>query len=136
MNFRDDKEVRKPLAMFTQSSLTDIVLLLLIFFLLTSSFVTNFAIRVNVPQADSQTTTERRHISVTVTADGTYYVGGDITPRGQLATRIREEYRNNPQSMLVIRADREAKVDDAVRVMNIGRALNLNVMMATEMGSR
>jgi biopolymer transport protein ExbD len=136
MNFRDDKEVRKPLSMFTQSSLTDIVLLLLIFFLLTSSFVTNFAIRVNVPQADSQTTTERRHISVTVTSDGTYYVGGDMTPRGQLAIRIREEYRSNPQSTLVIRADRDAKVDDAVRVMNIARALNLNVMMATEIGSR
>ena len=136
MNFRDDKDTRKPLALFTQSSLTDIVLLLLIFFLLTSSFVTNFAIRVNVPQADSQVTTERRHLSVTVTADGTFYVAGDLTPRAQLASKIREEYRNNPQTTLVLRADRDAKVDDAVRVMNIAKALNLNIMMATEMGSR
>ncbi|KPP99679.1 MAG: outer membrane transport energization protein ExbD [Bacteroidetes bacterium HLUCCA01] len=136
MNFRDDQEKRKPLALFTQSSLTDIVLLLLIFFLLTSSFVTNFAIRVNVPQADSQTTTERRHISVTVTAEGTYYVAGDLTPRAQLSTKIREEYRDNPQSTLVLRADKDAKVDDAVRVMNIAKALNLNIMMATEMGSQ
>jgi len=136
MNFRDDQEKRKPLALFTQSSLTDIVLLLLIFFLLTSSFVTNFAIRVNVPQADSQTTTERRHISVTVTAEGTYYVAGDLTPRAQLSAKIREEYRDNPQSTLVLRADKDAKVDDAVRVMNIAKALNLNIMMATEMGSQ
>ncbi|MCC5925685.1 MAG: biopolymer transporter ExbD [Bacteroidetes bacterium] len=136
MNFRDEKNTRKPLALFTQSSLTDIVLLLLIFFLLTSSFVTNFAIRVNVPQADSQVTTERRHISVTVTADGTFYVAGDLTPRAQLASKIREEYRDNPQTTLVLRADRDAKVDDAVRVMNIAKALNLNIMMATEMGSR
>ena len=136
MNFRDDKDTRKPLALFTQSSLTDIVLLLLIFFLLTSSFVTNFAIRVNVPQADSQVTTERRHLSVTVTADGTFYVAGDLTPRAQLASKIREESRNNPQTTLVLRADRDAKVDDAVRVMNIAKALNLNIMMATEMGSR
>jgi biopolymer transport protein ExbD len=136
MNFRDDKDTRKPLALFTQSSLTDIVLLLLIFFLLTSSFVTNFAIRVNVPQADSQVTTERRHLSVTVTADGTFYVAGDLTPRAQLASKIREEYRDNPQTTLVLRADRDAKVDDAVRVMNIAKALNLNIMMATEMGSR
>jgi len=112
------------------------VLLLLIFFLLTSSFVTNFAIRVNVPQADSQTTTERRHISVTVTAEGTYYVAGDLTPRAQLSAKIREEYRDNPQSTLVLRADKDAKVDDAVRVMNIAKALNLNIMMATEMGSQ
>lgn len=134
MNFRDKSETRKPLALFTQSSLTDIVLLLLIFFLLTSSFVTNFAIRVSVPQADSQVTTERRHISVTVTADGTYYVGGEMTPRANLANKIREEYRQSPQSNLVLRADKNAKVDDAVRVMNIGKALNMNIMMATEQG--
>jgi biopolymer transport protein ExbD len=136
MNFRDKSETRKPLALFTQSSLTDIVLLLLIFFLLTSSFVTNFAIRVSVPQADSQVTTERRHISVTVTADGTYYVGGDLTPRANLANKIREEYRQSPQSNLVLRADKNAKVDDAVRVMNIGKALNMNIMMATEQGTQ
>lgn len=136
MNFRDKSETRKPLALFTQSSLTDIVLLLLIFFLLTSSFVTNFAIRVSVPQADSQITTERRHISVTVTADGTYYVGGEITPRGNLANKIREEYSKNPQSTLVIRADKNASVDDAVRVMNIAKALNMNILMATEQAGR
>lgn len=136
MNFRDQSETRKPLALFTQSSLTDIVLLLLIFFLLTSSFVTNFAIRVNVPQADSQTVTERRHISVTVTAEGTYYVGGELVPRASLAAKIREEYRDNPQSTLVLRADKNATVDDAVRVMNIAKALNLNIMMATELGGR
>lgn len=136
MNFRDKSEARKPLALFTQSSLTDIVLLLLIFFLLTSSFVTNFAIRVDVPRADSQVTTERRHISVTVTADGTFYVGGDLTPRANLANKIREDFRNNPQSNLVLRADKNAKVDDAVYVMNIGKALNMNILMATELGTR
>ena len=122
--------------MFTQSSLTDIVLLLLIFFLLTSSFVTNFAIRVNVPQADSQTTTESRHLSVTVTSEGSYYVGGDLTTRGNLSNKIRDEYRQNGYTTLVLRADRNATVDDAVRVMNIAKALNLNIMMATEIGTR
>jgi biopolymer transport protein ExbD len=136
MEFRSQNENRKPLSMFTQSSLTDIVLLLLIFFLLTSSFVTNFAIRVNVPQADSQTVSERRHISVTITADGQYYVGGDLTPRGQLAGKIRQEYQENPQSSLVLRADKNATVDDAVRVMNIAKSLNLNILMATELGGR
>jgi biopolymer transport protein ExbD len=136
MNFRDQNETRKPLSMFTQSSLTDIVLLLLIFFLLTSSFVTNFAIRVNVPQADSQTTTESRHLSVTVTSEGSYYVGGDLTTRGNLSNKIRDEYRQNGYTTLVLRADRNATVDDAVRVMNIAKALNLNIMMATEIGTR
>jgi biopolymer transport protein ExbD len=136
MEFRNQNESRKPLSMFTQSSLTDIVLLLLIFFLLTSSFVTNFAIRVNVPQADSQTVSERRHISVTITADGQYYVSGDLTPRTQLSGKIRQELQANPQSSLVLRADKNATVDDAVRVMNIAKSLNLSIMMATELGGR
>lgn len=136
MEFRDKTESRKPLSMFTQSSLTDIVLLLLIFFLLTSSFVTNFAIKVNVPQADSQTVSERRHISVTITSDGSFYVAGELTPRGSLAGKIRQEYQANPQATMVLRADKDAKVDDAVYVMNIGKSLNLSIMMATELGGR
>ncbi len=118
--------------MFSQSSLTDIILLLLIFFLLTSSFVTNFGIRVNVPQATSSVTTEANQISVAITPEGVFYVDGEQTARANLSIVIRQVYQNKPNSSLVIRADRDAIVDDAVRVMNIGRALNMNIVMATE----
>jgi biopolymer transport protein ExbD len=67
MEFRDSKDTRKPLALFSQSSLTDIVLLLLIFFLLTSSFVTNFGIKVDVPQSESIAQPEPVFINVTPT---------------------------------------------------------------------
>ncbi len=44
--------------------------------------------------------------------------------------------RNNKQSgTIILRADKDAKVDDAVRVMNIGKALNLKLVMATEQSS-
>lgn len=134
MNFRNENEVRKPLSVFSLSSLTDIVLLLLIFFLLTSSFVANFGIRVNVPRAETSAQTQPQYINVTVTKEGDFYVGGEMVSRALLATAIREEYQRNPQSTLVLRADREAIVDNAVYVMNIGRALNMNIMMATERG--
>jgi len=77
MNFRKDSEKREPLTMFSQSSLTDIILLLLIFFLLTSSFVTNFGIRVNVPQAEAGTTADAQQISVAITNEGNFFVDGD-----------------------------------------------------------
>lgn len=136
MDFRENGNKRKPLALFSQASLTDIILLLLIFFLLTSSFVTNHGIRVEIPRAEAGTTTEAQHISVAITADGTFFVNGEETARANLPTAIRQEYQSNPQASLVLRADREAKVDDAVRVMNIGQALNMNVMMATERNPR
>lgn len=131
MDFRDGSR-SEPLTMFSQSSLTDIILLLLIFFLLTSSFVTDFGIQINVPQAQSSVNSESSQISVAVTPEGTFFVDGEQTPRAGLSDAIRLAYQNKPNSTLVVRADRDAKVDDAVQAMNIGKALNMNIMMATE----
>ncbi len=132
MDFRADSNLKKPLYMFSQSSLTDIILLLLIFFLLTSSFVTNFGIRVNVPQAESSVTTDATQISVAITPEGDFFVDGEQTPRANLSIAIRQAYQNKPNATLVVRADRDARVEDAVSAMNIGRALNMNIVMATE----
>lgn len=132
MDFRKGSVKNEPLTMFSQSSLTDIILLLLIFFLLTSSFVTNFGIKVNIPQAEAGTTAEAQQISVAITNEGNFFVNGDQVARGNLSNAIREANQQQPNSTLVVRADKDAKVEDAVRAMNIGRALNLNIVMATE----
>jgi len=136
MDFRKDEDRMESLTMFSQSSLTDIVLLLLIFFLLTSSFVTNFGIKVNIPKAETGAETETQFITVAVTKDGQFYVDGNQTSSGMLASALREAKNKKPQGTLVLRADKDAIVDDAVRVMNIAKALELNIIMATEQGSR
>jgi biopolymer transport protein ExbD len=132
MRFRDDTVSRQPLSLFSQSSLTDIVLLLLIFFLLTSSFVTNFGIKVDMPQSESVAQPDPVYVNVTITADGTFYVGGNRVLPAQLVNTIRKERTDKPGSTLVIRADKNAKVDDAVRVMNIGKVLGMPILVATE----
>lgn len=131
MDFSSDNK-RKPLSMFSQSSLTDIIFLLLIFFLLTSSFVTDHGIMVNIPQAQSSVTMEQNQVSVSITPEGSFFVEGEQVPRAGLADAIRLAYQNKPNSTLVVRADRDARVDDAVQAMNIGKALNMNIVMATE----
>jgi len=136
MNFRDENSGLEPLTIFSQSSLTDIVLLLLIFFLLTSSFVTNFGIKVNVPKAESGVQADQQFISVAVTKDGSFFINGNSVSRGLLASEIRKERSKNPDAPLLLRADKDAIVDDAVRVMNIGKALNMRIVMATERTTR
>lgn len=136
MDFRKDDDRLESLSMFSQSSLTDIVLLLLIFFLLTSSFVTNFGIKVNIPKAETGAETQTQFITVAVTKDGQFYVDGNQTSSGMLASALREAKNKKPQGTLVLRADKDAIVDDAVRVMNIAKALELNIVMATEQASR
>ncbi|MEX0680574.1 MAG: biopolymer transporter ExbD [Balneolales bacterium] len=136
MNFRTESEVKKPLAVFAAASLTDIVLLLLIFFLLTSSFVTHFGIRVNIPRAETASATDQYFINVSITSDGSFYVMGNPVLKANIASSIREQHQQNPNATLVVRADRNAIIDDAVHVMNIGRALEMNMLMATERASR
>lgn len=136
MTFRSDSDVKKPMSLFTLSSLTDIVLLLLIFFLLTSSFVTNYGIRVNVPRAESSAQVEQQHINVAITPEGDFFVDGEQVSRDQLGARLRQEVQERADASIVIRADKEAVVDDAVHVMNIGQALNVSVLMAAERSFR
>src|SRR6056297_1850790 len=130
MDFRKDDDRMEPLTLFSQSSLTDIVLLLLIFFLLTSSFVTNFGIKVDIPKAETGAQTEAQLITVAVTKDGQFYVDGEPTSSGMLASALREARGNKTQATLVLRADKDAIIDNAVRVMNIAKALNLRIVMA------
>lgn len=134
-DFRKGIKRLEPMSLFSQSSLTDIVLLLLIFFLLTSSFVTNFGIKVNVPKAETGVTMQNQYISVAITKKGEFYVDGNLTPRASLSNAIRQARNNSTGETIVLRADKDAIVDDAVRVMNIGKALNLKLIMATEQSS-
>ena len=72
---------KKPLKVFGMAGLADIVLLLLIFFLLTSNFIPQFGIQVNLPQADAAAPNEPNHVSVAITAEGQYYVDGNQVAR-------------------------------------------------------
>lgn len=132
MNFRDETNRLQPLTLFSQSSLTDIILLLLIFFLLTSSFVTNFGIKVNVPKAETASVTEPTLITVVISEDGDFYMNGAMVPRASLGAEIQREVAAAPNATLVIRADKNSIVDHSVAVMNIGKALQVPIVIATE----
>ncbi len=136
MNFRDDDDKREPLSLFSQSALTDVVMLLLIFFLLTSSFVTNFGIQVEIPDAETGTQTDSQFITVSITEEGNFYVEGEQVTRGQLTAEIRKAQSDQPQASLVLRADENAIIDNAVRVMNIANALDLKIILATEQSTQ
>jgi biopolymer transport protein ExbD len=121
---------RKPLAVFSLAGLTDIVLLLLIFFLLTSSFVSQHGIRVTLPQVEAGAPTEDRSIAVTITADGAFFVGSTETPREGLLPALEEA--SAERDVLILRADEEATVGQFAAVASAARAAGLRILMATE----
>lgn len=131
MNFNFSSN-NKPLSTYSLAGLTDIVLLLLVFFLLTSNFIPQFGIQVNLPQAETSAPMDDQYVSVAITADGQYYVNQNPVQREQLADALREAKGN--RTALVLRADEEATVAQFALVANLARALDLRVLMATERG--
>jgi len=132
MQFRKESSNLKPLTLFSQSSLTDIILLLLIFFLLTSSFVSNYGIQVNIPSASTASAGETQQITVSITEEGRYFLDGNEIEQSVLGAELRVALEGKENPILVIRADRQSKLEESVYVMNLGKALDLPLVIAAD----
>lgn len=127
-NFLPKKE---PLTAYSLAGLADIVLLLLIFFLLTSNFIPQFGIQISLPQVDAAASTDAQYVNVAITREGRFFVEQDETPRDNLLAAIRAA--RGERTALVLRADEEATVNQFAAVASAARALDLRVLMATEL---
>jgi biopolymer transport protein ExbD len=115
---------------FSLAGMTDVVLLLLIFFLLTSSFIPQMGIQVTLPQVDSSSPVTEQSITVSLTEDGRYYVAGTPVPEQRLARELRTTRSGQP--FLLLRADQQANIGQFATVASAAQALNMRVLMATE----
>lgn len=125
---------REPMTTFSLAGMTDVVLLLLIFFLLTSNFIPQMGIQVNLPQVDSSSPVSEQSITVALTKGGTYYVAGSPVSQARLLDEIRAVRSN--QQYLILRADQEASIGQFASVASVAQALNMRVLVATERPGR
>lgn len=117
------KTENKLLTIFSFSSLTDIVLLLLIFFLLSSSFVIQPGIKVQLPKSVTKETEERREIVITLTERGIVFLNNEQVTVEVLGTRLATLLRDAKEKAVVINADRAVSLQSAVQVMDIAKAV-------------
>ena len=108
----------KPVAVFSLASLTDIVLLLLIFFLLSSAYIIQPGIKVHLPRSETAQVIEEKNLIVTITDEGTIYVGNERTSLGSLAAEIRRHIIHGAAQTIVIKADRRVNLETAVSVID------------------
>jgi len=117
-------------------SLVDVVLLLLIFFVLTTSFVAQSRLAIHLPEAsDSGMDTRPPAVEVTVTARGVFFVNGralvDNRPE-TLMTAIRRVVGDGELHALTISADAQATHQDVVTAMDVAGRLGVtDVHIAT-----
>lgn len=115
---------------FNMSSLTDIVFLLLIFFMLTSSFVTPNALKLLLPKADSPTLAKQT-VSVSISKELEYFVEGQKVSKDNISDAVFKHLTNDPGESIVVSADQSVALEHVVYVMNVGKKLNKKVILAT-----
>ncbi|MFP4091769.1 MAG: ExbD/TolR family protein [Cyclobacteriaceae bacterium] len=116
---------------FNFSSIADIIFLLLIFFMLTSSFVTPSGLPVNLPSSKSSNIVMQR-VSVTITPDVRFYVNEKLTPVAQLESAIANALSGADEGVVVLNVDKSVPVEHLVNVAGIASALKAKVSIATK----
>ena len=114
---------------FNFSSIADIIFLLLIFFMLTSSFVTPSGLPVNLPSSKTSAIVLQR-VSVTITPELAYYVNEQLVPVDQLESALRAAL-SEQEGVVVMNVDKSVPVEHLVRVAGIATSLEAKVSIAT-----
>ena len=111
--------------------LIDVVFILLIFFMLTSSFIEQEGIELTLPQAESSSSLENDTATVSISEDGTVYFNAEAVSIDELAKRAVIFVRDNPKGAVHIESDMALSVAKLVEVMDTLRksgAQNLGIM--------
>lgn len=125
------KRRSKVRAEFNMSSLTDIIFLLLIFFMLTSSFVSPNALKLLLPQSTSPALSKQT-VTVSITEDIDYYVDQNEVAFSNLQSAVAKKLTGEEDETIVVAAHKTIPLDEVVKVMNIGKELDAQVILATE----
>ncbi len=111
----------KPIAEFSSASISDIVFLLLIYFMLTASFVKQSSLKVELPQGSSSKPSEGKNY-VTITEDKAYAWNNiRVETREEIAPYIEEIMtdKDEENNVVSLRVDREAVFDDVAYFMDL-----------------
>jgi biopolymer transport protein ExbD len=125
----DLKSKHKIEAAFSMSSMTDVIFLLLIFFLLTSSFVPS-GLTVNLPSSKASSKTLEQ-VRVTVTEDLNYYVNGKLTSEKRIEDDLRQVFEGS-EGVVVLNIDKSVPTEHLVRIAGIAKSMNVKVSIATK----
>lgn len=141
MNFNPQEEQDETGIELTP--LIDVVFLLLIFFMISTTFTKETTLQINLPESsnDQSDTAAPQAVEVQISEDSEYAIAvdGQAAPQALVNSnrdtlrRALSEYASSEGMLLIIRADRQATHEAVIRVMDVARELGLsNVTFATK----
>ncbi len=129
------KRRNQVIAEFNMSSLTDIIFLLLIFFMLTSSLVAPNALNLKLPgSSNAKIQSTKRLDDVRIDRRGRFYLNGKriSLPRLETELRRRANRHRNGKFNITISPDKHTPVEHVVAVMDIAMRLDINGILTPQ----
>jgi len=114
---------------FNMSSMTDIVFLLLIFFMITSTLVTTSAIDILLPKASGKTE-NRKSVSVSITKNLNFYIDNKKVNESRLEQDLLSLLAKKESPTIVLRAEEGVPIEKAVKIMDIANRNRYKVILA------
>ncbi len=116
---------------FSMSSMTDIVFLLLVFFLLTSPSITPEALDLILPKASGKSSNVQ-NASVSITKDGIFYVDNTEVAPEEMEAMLQKVMQDQEEPTIILRADGEVAMNKAVKVMDIANRNKFKIILAVK----
>lgn len=116
---------------FNMSSMTDIVFLLLIFFMLTSTLVTTNALDLVLPSSKAKSV-KKQTVAVSIDKSLKHYVGQDEVSAATMENVIHQHLANAEEKVIVLRVEKGVPIEYAVNVMDIAYQNKYKIVLATK----
>ncbi len=134
MNIRRTKQ--RVVSEINITPFTDVILVLLIIFMITTPLILQSSIKVNLPEAASgKPFTNARQINITVGNDNSVYIDNQLVTRKDLISHVRMAHRDNPDVEVILFSDRMVRFKNIVSILDdlneIG-VRNLNIAARVE----
>lgn len=136
---------RRPDPLLDVTPMIDIVFQLVLFFMVSTTFVNAPGIQVDLPRSSEDTLiTEQQDLHIWMTCgegegcvEGAVYVGDEAVTEGELDRRLRRTAEEDPSTLVVIKADQGVSHGRVVTVMDLARTKGLSrLAIATEVAER
>ena len=115
---------------FSMSGMTDIVFLLLIFFMITSTLIAPNALKLLLPQSKHQTTANPI-TTVSITKDAQFYIETRRVSISELETELYNRLKDEPEPTVALHVDENVPMKEVVKVMNIAKDNRYKLILAT-----
>jgi biopolymer transport protein ExbD len=128
----DFKTSNKITPNFNMSSMTDVVFLLLIFFMIASTLAKNLnTIDVKLPQAKGKSE-NRDNVSVSIDDKNRFYLDGELVNKKDLKDKLLKKLSTSNKRIIILRSDSKVPINEIVHVMDIANKNSVKVVLAVK----